>query len=147
MLCYTYPSLCLYHILAFLVVALGLKNAPLVLWQTSNGAWAIIALLMYFIFPYDLKETSAASRGPLSLEFFVQRFPLWLCMTLIFYSFWHVTLYGLAFSSRPFVTVGGQVEWCQLEVCCQLNRAAPLLCMYRAAHIMPTKSHTIYFGA
>jgi hypothetical protein len=86
------------------LVTAGLKNAPFVLWETSNGAWAILAFIMYRAFPYDLTSGSIASRGPLSIAFFASRFPIWLVGMLIFYSFWHVTLYGLAFARRPFVS-------------------------------------------
>lgn len=74
------------------------------LWQTSNGAWALLALAFYLAFPYDLSPESAASRGPLSFAFFASRFPLWLTGMLVFYSFWHVTLYCFGLAGRPFAT-------------------------------------------
>ena len=82
----------------------GLKNAPFVLWQTSNGAWALLALAFYLAFPYDLSPESAASRGPLTFAFFASRFPLWLTGMLVFYSFWHVTLYCFGLADRPFAS-------------------------------------------
>lgn len=84
----------------------GLKNAPTVLWQTSNGGWALLALALYLAFPYDLSPGSPASLGPLTYAFFASRYPIWLTMAGVFYGFWHVTLYGLGFARRPFVTVG-----------------------------------------
>lgn len=68
-----------------------------------NTVWGLLALVFYFIFPYDLAPTSAAARAPLSLAFFIERFPLWAALTFGYTGFWHVTLYFLGWSDRPFL--------------------------------------------
>ena len=79
------------------------RRIPLLLIVTPNGLWAAIALLFYVIFPYDLSPGSHASKSPVSLAFFVTRFPLWLILVVAYYGFWHVSLYGLLWANRPFV--------------------------------------------
>lgn len=73
------------------------------IWASPNLVWSIIALLVYFIFPYDLSPTSVAAAGPLTLAFFVQRFPIWFATVFSYNAFWHVTLYWLHWAQRPMV--------------------------------------------
>jgi len=80
-----------------------LQQMPFVLWNTPNTVWAVIALLFYFAFPYDLSAGGAAARAPLSLAFFAERFPLWAAVTFGYSAFWHVTLYFLGWAERPFI--------------------------------------------
>ena len=80
-----------------------LAASPFVLLTTPNGVWCIIALLMYFLAPYDLGPTSAAARAPLSAAFFAERLPLWLAVVLGYVAFFHISIYVLAFAKRPFV--------------------------------------------
>ena len=55
-----------------------LQAGPFVLINTPNTVWAGIALVMYFAAPYDLSPSGAAAAAPLSVAFFISRFPLWL---------------------------------------------------------------------
>jgi hypothetical protein len=71
--------------------------------DSPNGFWAIIALVTYFAFPYDLSPGSAAALAPFSWAFFKLRFPIWFTMTFGYNTFWHVTLYLLRWGKRPFV--------------------------------------------
>ena len=68
-----------------------------------NTVWGILAIIFYFTFPYDLSPHGAAALAPLSWAFFVERFPLWAVLTFGYTSFWHVTLYFLGWSDRPFL--------------------------------------------
>lgn len=80
-----------------------LKAIPTVLIDTPNGVWAILAVTFYFLFPYDLSPQSTAAKGPITWAFFLERFPLWLCLTFGYTGFWHVTLYFLGWAERPFI--------------------------------------------
>lgn len=79
------------------------RAAPYVLWCTPNGTWALIALAIYFLAPYDLSPTGTGAAAPLSVAFFKERFPLWFAVTFGYTAFWHVTLYGLGWAERPFI--------------------------------------------
>lgn len=46
------------------------------IWGSPNFVWAAIALLCYFFAPYDLSKGSVAAKAPVSLEFFLERFPV-----------------------------------------------------------------------
>jgi hypothetical protein len=78
-----------------------ITKAPTVLWFTPNGLWAVIALAVYFLFPYDLSPSSAAAQAPLSWAFFAERFPLWFILTNAYVAFWHFGV--LYYSKRPFI--------------------------------------------
>ena len=80
-----------------------LAGAPFLLFTSPNGVWCIISLLMYALFPYDLSATSAAAAAPLSRAFFASRAPLWLAVSFGYAGFWHVALYLLRLSKRPFI--------------------------------------------
>lgn len=80
-----------------------ISKAPTVLIKTPNFVWASIALLTYYAFPYDLSYTSVAAKGPLTTDFFVERFPLWFSLTMGYDAFWHVSLYMFGQASRPFL--------------------------------------------
>lgn len=58
-----------------------LRDIPTVLILTPNGIWAMIALAVYFLFPYDLSPGGSAAKSPLSWAFFTERFPLMFAMT------------------------------------------------------------------
>lgn len=72
-------------------------------WASPNTIWSAIALGMYFYFPYDLSSSSVASKGPITLDFFYARFPLWFVVTFGYALYWHVTLYYLNWADRPFI--------------------------------------------
>jgi sterol desaturase/sphingolipid hydroxylase (fatty acid hydroxylase superfamily) len=80
-----------------------LRDIPFNLISTPNGTWAAIALICYFLFPYDLSKSSAAALGPVTWAFFRLRFPFWFGLTMGYISFWHVTLYFLNWGKRPFI--------------------------------------------
>ena len=42
-------------------------------WGSPNGLWAVIAVVLYALFPYDLSTGSVAAAGPFTLAFFMQR--------------------------------------------------------------------------
>jgi sterol desaturase/sphingolipid hydroxylase (fatty acid hydroxylase superfamily) len=80
-----------------------LLSAPLLLVNSPNGIWAVISLLIYAYFPYDLSPGGAAAAAPLSRAFFAERAPTWLAVTFGYAGFWHVALYALQQSKRPFI--------------------------------------------
>jgi len=80
-----------------------LKAGPFVLINTPNTVWAIIALAMYYVAPYDLSAGSPASISPLNMAFFAQRLPLWVSVFFGYTGFWHVTLYWLGWGKRPLI--------------------------------------------
>lgn len=80
-----------------------LREVPYHLTSTPNGTWAIIALVLYFLFPYDLSPSSTAASGPLTWAFFKERFPFWFILTVGYATFWHVALYILGWAKRPFI--------------------------------------------
>ena len=80
-----------------------LAASPFVLVTSPNGIWALISLLMYFFFPYDLSRSSAAAQGPLSAAFFRERLPLWMATVLGYVGFFHVTIYLMGLAKRPFI--------------------------------------------
>ena len=80
-----------------------LSASPFVLITSPNFVWAVAALAVYFLAPYDLSARGTAAQAPLSLAFFAERLPLWLAVTLGYVAFWHVTLHVLDWASRPFI--------------------------------------------
>lgn len=80
-----------------------LKNSPYILITTPNFVWASIAFLFYYCFPYDLSPGSSAALAPISYTFLSERLPLWVTLTLGYFSFWHIALYGFNLASRPFI--------------------------------------------
>ena len=80
-----------------------LINAPFVLVTSPNFVWASIATFIYFCFPYQLHSNSLASLGPISIEFFKQRFPIWFSTVFGYTGFWHITLHILNFAKRPYI--------------------------------------------
>jgi len=106
-----------------------LRHAPLVLVDTPNLVWALIALAVYFAFPYDLSPTGAAARGPLSWTFIAERAPLWVALTTGYVAFWHITLYWLHWADRPFIAarpyswekVAHNVFWSTMGICIWLG--------------------------
>ena len=80
-----------------------LAASPFVLVTSPNFVWAVAALAVYFLAPYDLSKGGAAAQAPLSSAFFAERLPLWLAVTLGYVAFWHVTLYALNWAKRPFI--------------------------------------------
>ena len=63
----------------------------------SGGAWyTALAIILYIMFPFDLTPSGAAAQGgPISLAFFRERLPIWLTVTLTFYTVIHVGIYGI----------------------------------------------------
>jgi len=80
-----------------------IRKAPFVLITTPNLIWAVISLVLYTAAPYNLGPDSAAALAPISSAFFLERFPLWFGITFGYFSFWHITLYGLNMANRPFI--------------------------------------------
>lgn len=76
-----------------------LRNAPFVLVTSPNFVWAVLSLLVYFGKPYQLATVTA----PLSITFMNDRLPLWLALTFGYSTFWHLTLYGFNWASRPYI--------------------------------------------
>jgi sterol desaturase/sphingolipid hydroxylase (fatty acid hydroxylase superfamily) len=77
--------------------------APFVLVTSPNFIWALISLCLYTIAPYNLGPESSAAIAPISSAFFFERFPLWFGITFGYFSFWHVTIYGMSAANRPFI--------------------------------------------
>jgi sterol desaturase/sphingolipid hydroxylase (fatty acid hydroxylase superfamily) len=73
------------------------------IWASPNLVWSVIALLMYFLFPYDLSPMGSAHTAPLSFAFFRERLPLWFIVVFGYNAFFHITLYFLNWSERPFI--------------------------------------------
>jgi sterol desaturase/sphingolipid hydroxylase (fatty acid hydroxylase superfamily) len=73
------------------------------MWASPNFVWCVIALVMYFAFPYDLSRTGVAAQGPVTWDFFKLRFPLWFVVTTGYEAFWAITLYALNWGERPFI--------------------------------------------
>lgn len=90
-----------------------IQKSPFVLVTSPNFVWAVIALALYGMFPYDLSAESSAALGPLSTRFFAERFPLWCSLTLGYAALWHVSLYWFRAAKRPFIEArtynGGKV--------------------------------------
>ena len=80
-----------------------IKKNPYILITSPNFIWASISLLLYYLAPYDISPESTAAQGPVSTAFLSERAPLWFSLTLGYFSFWHVSLYGFNLSSRPFI--------------------------------------------
>jgi sterol desaturase/sphingolipid hydroxylase (fatty acid hydroxylase superfamily) len=80
-----------------------IQKAPTVLVKSPNFVWAVIALLMYGLAPYDLAANSAAATGPLTSRFFWERFPLWFSLVIGYDMFWHLALYAFKLAKRPFL--------------------------------------------
>jgi uncharacterized membrane protein len=77
---------------------------PFLLWSSENTVWAIIAILFYNLFPYNLSKSSVMNQTPVNIHFFMSRFPLWFVLTLGYAGFWHFSLYYLNLSKRPFMS-------------------------------------------
>jgi sterol desaturase/sphingolipid hydroxylase (fatty acid hydroxylase superfamily) len=80
-----------------------LMNAPFVLITSPNFVWASVATFIYFYFPYKLDANSLATLGPISIEFFKERFPFWFVTVFGYTGFWHITLHILKFAKRSFI--------------------------------------------
>lgn len=80
-----------------------IRKAPFVLVTTPNFVWAVMSLALYTLAPYNLGPGSPASLAPMSWAFFMERFPIWFAITFGYFSFWHITLYGLNMAKRPFI--------------------------------------------
>jgi sterol desaturase/sphingolipid hydroxylase (fatty acid hydroxylase superfamily) len=135
-----------------------IRNSPFVLITTPNFIWAVISLLMYTAAPYDLSSTSSAALAPISSSFFLERFPLWFSLTFGYFSFWHVAIYGLNMSNRPFIenrvysldkvvhnafwTTSGIAIWTVFE-----NVFAYLWATGRLAYISDSNSFSTPWGA
>lgn len=80
-----------------------IRGAPSLLLTSPNAIWYAFAMAVYLLAPYDLSPTGHAFASPVSYAFFSERFPIWLCLTLGYTSFWHITLHGLGWATRPFI--------------------------------------------
>merc|ERR1719336_2665460 len=68
------------------------------LFFSPNLVWLTIALIDYFLFPYDYE----AARSLTNYNWIVKRFLVNFAITFGFFGFWHVVLYILNWSERPF---------------------------------------------
>ena len=68
------------------------------LFFSPNLVWLIIALTDYFLFPYDYEAAKDLS----DLSWIKTRFLVNFTITFGFFGFWHVVLYILGWSERPF---------------------------------------------
>jgi len=69
------------------------------LFFSPNLVWLTIALADYFLFPYDYE----AAKSLTNLNWVFQRFCVNFVITFGFFGFWHVVLYILGWSERPFL--------------------------------------------
>jgi len=69
------------------------------LFFSPNLVWLAIALADYFLFPYDYE----AAKSLTNLNWVFQRFCVNFVITFGFFGFWHVVLYILGWSERPFM--------------------------------------------
>ena len=69
------------------------------LFYSPNLVWLTIALADYFLFPYDFE----AAKSLTDLNWVFYRFCVNFGITFGFFGFWHVTLYILGWSKRPFI--------------------------------------------
>jgi sterol desaturase/sphingolipid hydroxylase (fatty acid hydroxylase superfamily) len=72
---------------------------PFVLLFSPNTIWAVIALAVYFVFPYDLSPTST----PFAREQLLTRFTLYCVLVFGYNGFFHTALYFLNWANRPFI--------------------------------------------
>ena len=68
------------------------------LFFSPNLVWLSIALLDYFLFPYDYEAAKDLS----DLSWVFKRLLVNFGITFGFFGFWHVVLYVLSWSERPF---------------------------------------------
>lgn len=80
-----------------------LSRSPFVLIISPNFLWAIIALFLYRYAPYDITPNSAAALAPISYSFVSNRLQILYPLTLGYFSFWHISLYGFNAAKRPFI--------------------------------------------
>lgn len=90
---------------------------------SPNLVWLLIAAGIYVLAPYDLTSmTSDGNSDSLdyhhqqqqhSLQWFLKRAGLNVTIMLLYYGFWHTTLYGLGWASRPFAQ-GRVYRWSKL---------------------------------
>ena len=64
---------------------------------SPNLVWLIMALFVYFVFPYDFKAAQTWSRG-----WVLGRIAVNECVVFVYFGFWHVTMYWLGWGQRPF---------------------------------------------
>jgi sterol desaturase/sphingolipid hydroxylase (fatty acid hydroxylase superfamily) len=76
-----------------------ISGIPFVLLFCPNTIWAVIALALYFIFPYDLSPNTS----PFSQEQLMNRFTIYMVLTFAYDGFFHITLYFLNWAKRPFI--------------------------------------------
>lgn len=135
-----------------------IKKSPTILITTPNFVWASISLLLYYFVPYDLSPDSPAAIAPISYTFMAERLPLWTTLTLGYFSFWHISLYGFQLASRPFIanrtyniakvihnivwTTSGIIIWTLFE-----NILCYLWATQRLAYVPDGESFTSLSGA
>jgi sterol desaturase/sphingolipid hydroxylase (fatty acid hydroxylase superfamily) len=74
---------------------------------SPNLVWISIAALVYLLAPYDL---ASIRRNGLHSDWYLQRVILNLFIVLSYYGFWHVALYWMGWSKRPFAQ-GRVYKW------------------------------------
>jgi sterol desaturase/sphingolipid hydroxylase (fatty acid hydroxylase superfamily) len=84
---------------AMLINALTLRH----LWASPYAIWFTVAVVLNWLAPYDLSLGGSAAASPVSLAFFLARFPSLLTVTIAYYSFWHCALYFWDWAARTFV--------------------------------------------
>ena len=135
-----------------------IKKGPTILITTPNFVWASISLVLYYYVPYNLSPDSSAAIAPISYTFMAERLPLWTTLTLGYFSFWHISLYGFQLASRPFIanrtyspakvihnivwTTSGIVIWTLFE-----NILCYLWATHRLEYVSDSESFTSLSGA
>eukprot|EP00659_Diplonema_papillatum_P019922 gene19922-30641_t len=71
-------------------------NLPRYIWS-PHLVWFLISMVVYFAFPYDLKNPA---RRAMTWSLLLERCTVHTATMLAFFSFWHVTCYVLKFSKR-----------------------------------------------
>ncbi|CAB9511074.1 sterol desaturase [Seminavis robusta] len=77
---------------------------------SPNLVWIIIAALVYVLAPYDL---DTFREHGWTLDWYLQRASLNVFLVMGYYGFWHVVLYWMGMSKRPFAT-GRVYKWTQV---------------------------------
>ena len=68
------------------------------LFFSPNFVWLTIALIDYFLFPYDFK----AGKSFQSFDWILYRFVVNFVLVFGYFGFWHCVLYVFGWSERPF---------------------------------------------
>eukprot|EP00980_Cylindrotheca_fusiformis_P004681 scaffold992_cov116-Cylindrotheca_fusiformis.AAC.16 len=77
-----------------------------------NLLWLIIAVFVYLAFPYDYEVATTWDQN--FGRWIARRALLNVAIVYLYYGYWHVTLYGLGWSHRPFNSDRGAYRWSKL---------------------------------